>query len=872
MKKLNSREIREKFLQFFESHDHLKISGASLVPKNDPTLLFINSGMAPMKNFFLGKEQPPHPRMANFQPCIRTKDIDDVGDRHHLTLFEMMGSWSIGDYYKEEACRLAYKLLVEEFGFDPKKLYMTVYNGNQNKGIAPDEESVSAWKKCGVPDDHIIRLGEDNFWGPAGETGPCGPCTEVFFDTGEEHGPEYKPGGHFDDKGRYIEIWNAGVFMEYNKNADASFSPLPMKSVDTGSGLERMAMVMNGFESVYETDLMAPLMELVETQFGITEMKKKRMMVDHLRASTMIMSEGVAPSNEGQGYIPRRLIRKCVSVLVAQKKSNIDFTVFVDKVIELLGPFYPLLKSGREACLFNFKAEVEEFTPIITKGLEKIEEVVSGLKDKNFPATSAFELATTFGLPFDVLISDLEERGLSLDQDKYEACWEEHRKRSRVISRKGGITADQDALEHLVKNLPETKFLGYEELKNQGKVLALIKDLKTVDQVVAGEEFFMVTDRTPFYAESGGQAGDVGELQAKDAKAYISDTQKVQKVHVHSVELKSGSLKVGGQVELSVDESLRLRTRRHHSATHLLHRALHLVIGKHAVQKGSMVRADRLRFDFQHNQALKKEELEKVERLVNGWIRDNYAQGQDLLDYDKALEKGALALFGEKYESKVRVISFGDSVELCGGTHVERTGEIGLFVITSESAVAKGIRRIEAVVGEDALQVIQHRNRMLKQIGEKLNTKPEQAVERIEEMRQKMKERTKKAPAKVGVEQLENVREEKVGPVTFLLAQANGEAKEIKALGDQMIDKGDKQIVCLVGKDERSLKVFTWVHQDVQKKLKAGDFLKQVLIPVEGKGGGRPNFAQGGSPKVDLLPNLFKNQGILKDWLSDKLS
>lgn len=871
MKKLNSREIREKFLKFFENQDHLKISGASLAPKNDPTLLFINSGMAPMKNYFLGKELPPRPRMVNFQPCIRTKDIDDVGDRHHLTLFEMMGSWSVGDYYKEEACRLAYKLLVEEFGFDPKKLYMTVYNGSLDKGISPDEESVNAWKKCGVPDEHIIRLGEDNFWGPAGETGPCGPCTEVFFDTGEEHGPKYQPGGHFDDSGRYIEIWNAGVFMEYNKNADASFEPLPMKSVDTGSGLERMAMVMNGFESVYETDLMAPLMELIEAQYGISDVKKKRMIVDHLRASTMIMSEGVAPSNEGQGYIPRRLIRKSVSVLVAKKETNIDFTTFVDKVIELLGPYYPLLKSGREVCLFNMKAEVEEFTPIITKGLEKIEEVVKDLEDKSFPASSAFELATTFGLPFDVLIADLDERGLTLDQEEYEACWEEHRKKSRVLNRKGGSTVDQDALERLVKNMPETAFLGHEELEERGRIIALISDLKMVEQVKAGEDFLVITDQTPFYAESGGQVGDAGVLEKSSAKALISDTQKIQKVHIHTARLEFGTLKSGDEVDLSVDKSLRLRTRRHHSATHLLHRALRMVVGKHAVQKGSMVRPDRLRFDFQHNQALKKEELEKVEQLVNGWIRDNYPQTQDLLDYDKALEKGALALFGEKYESKVRVISFGDSVELCGGTHVERTGEIGLFVVTSESAVAKGVRRVEAVVGEEALKIIQQRNRMLRQIGEKLNTKPEQAIERIEEMRQKLKDKNKKTPVKIQGDLLENIVEENVGATTFVLAKANGEAKAIKALGDEMIDKGDKKIICLVGQDERSLKVFAWVHQDIQKKLKAGDFLKQVLIPVDGKGGGRPNFAQGGSPKIDLLDKLFQNRENLKSWLAERL-
>lgn len=855
MKPLSSHAIRTKFLEYFEKHQHLKIQASSVVPKNDPTLLFINSGMAPLKNYFLGKEEPPQPRLTNYQPCIRTKDIDDVGDRHHLTIFEMLGSWSIGDYYKEEACRLAYGLLVDEFGFDPKKLYMTVYGGNAEKGIPSDEESVQAWMKCGVPADHIIRLGEDNFWGPAGDTGPCGPCTEVFYDTGAEHGPEYKPGGHFDDKSRYIEIWNAGVFMEYDKQSDGSFQPLPLKSVDTGSGLERMAMVMNGHQSVYETDLMKPLMDLVRETYGISEIKKVRMITDHMRASTMILSEGIAPSNEGQGYIPRRLIRKCVAALVAAKVDKVDFTPIVDKVIELLSPYYPLLTSGREACLYNLKAEVDEFTPLITTGLQRIEDELKNKKTKVFSGKTAFELVTTFGLPVEVLRADLEERGLALDEKEYEACWEEHRKKSRVISRKGGISADQDALERLVSEKAETIFVGHESLKTKSKVVGLIAENQWTNDLNEGGEGFLLVETTPFYGESGGQVGDQGEVRwAGGGLAEVLDTQKYGRHHVHQLRVLKGSLKPDQEVELQVTQAEREAIKRHHSATHLLHSALHQVIGKHAVQKGSMVRADRLRFDFQHNKALTREELEKIESLVNGWIMQNARRVTEEMDYEAAISAGAMALFGEKYDSKVRVVKFDHSVELCGGTHVEATGDIGLFLIASETAVAKGIRRIEAVTGFEALKLAQERTRLVKEVGEFLNTGADSILERLKDMKQKMKELSKAPKSAAGASlELKEPFKLTVSGHSFLMAQVEGDPNQIKTFGDQLIDKGEHHIVCLLGPDEKSLRVLTWVNKAVQNKLKAADLLMEILKPVGGRGGGKPQFAQGGTPEVDKL-------------------
>lgn len=878
MKSLNSREIREKFLSYFEKHNHLKIKASSVVPKNDPTLLFINSGMAPLKPYFLGKEEPPQPRLCNFQPCIRTKDIDDVGDRHHLTIFEMMGSWSIGDYYKELACKLAYDLLVEEFGFDPKKLYFTVYGGNEKHGIAPDNESVEAWKKCGVPADHIIMMGDDNFWGPAGETGPCGPCTEVFFDCGPEYGPEYKPGGHFDDVSRYIEIWNAGVFMELNKKKDGSFDALPLKSVDTGSGLERLAMVMNGHDSVYETDLMQPLMDiahkLLKSDDSESDMKKARMLTDHIRGAVFILSEGITPSNEGQGYIPRRLIRKCVASLMARKVEKIDFTEMIDKVFEMLSDYYPNMKNAKEMVTYNLTNEINDFMPIVKTGLELIEKELSSNQKSNkiFPGKFAFELVTTHGLPLDVLKSDLADRSIELDEDGYTSCYEEHRKTSRVISRKG-VSTDQEQLENLVQGLGETNFSGYESESTNSQVSLLIKDGISCDVVDEGDSFLFTTEETPFYGESGGQTGDIGVAESKNCSVSIIDTMKVGKVHVHVAKLLSGKLLKGETLSLSVDSEIRTSIKRNHSGTHLLHAALHKVIGNHAVQKGSLVKSDRLRFDFQHHQAVTKDELDQIEAMANSWIMKNSKTETDLLDYDAAIEKGAMALFGEKYSTKVRVVSFGsDSVELCGGTHVSRTGDIGLMLITSESSVAKGIRRIEAVTGDEAYKLLQERNLILRRTAELLSVKPSEFEVKITELKKKSSAK-KEAPKKVSAKEakFDNEKSLELSGAKVFVGQMNADAAVLKDLGDQYLANGDYQIVCLAGSDEKTIRAFAWVGDDFKSKVRAGDLLKEVLKPVSGKGGGKPHFAQGGSPNVSEISKIFENISEVESFLKAKL-
>jgi len=863
MKKLTTREIRQAFLEYFQEEDHLKIGSSSVIPHKDPTLLYINSGMAPLKKYFLAIEEPPYKRLVNYQPCIRTKDIDDVGDRHHLTFFEMLGSWSIGDYYKEKAVELAFDLLVNKLGFDPKKLYVTVYEGNEKLGLKGDEESAKAWEKVGIPSEQIIRLGEDNFWGPAGETGPCGPCTEVFFDCGESFGPKWKAGEEFITTGRYIEIWNAGVFMELNKETDGSFSPLPVKSVDTGSGLERMAMIMNGLNSVYDTDLFVPIVNKVKELFNPDE-HNTYMISDHLRASAFIISEGVAPSNEGQGYIPRRLLRKSIGALASHGHTAIDFNPILEIIKESLGEFYPALVANFEFVQYEIKAEIDEFLPLIKDGIKRIDSLLPTIKDKVFPGNEAFELVTTFGVPHEVIKAHLEIKGFKLDEKGYVECFENHRKISRVV--KGGIGGEESDIEDLVGHLPATVFYGYEKLKLEGKILALVRDNQLVDS--ASGDFFFVVDETPFYGESGGQAGDIGIGKIGDKSINISDCQKLGKVFLHWA-FSEGEVKVGDYIALSVDEGNRLNTRRNHSATHLLHAALREVVGNHALQKGSHVNSERLRFDFQNKTSLSEDELEKIEGLVNRWIMENNENVTLETDYDSALKHGALALFGENYGEQVRVVKFGDSVELCGGTHAKNTGEIGLFAITSESSVAKGVRRIEAVTGMAALSLYQQKSRVLKESAKILGTGVENVPGRILDLKKKSKpKKEEKQVSAKSIEYSESVELEISGK-KFFLGQLDQDGEILKSLGDQLIDKFD--IVCLIGASDDSVRTFVWVKKEICKSLKAGDLLKEILKPLGGRGGGKPHFAQGGGGSASDISKVFKEVDKVKDFISQAL-
>ncbi len=871
MKKKSTKEIRDAFLGYFQEKDHLKIGSSSVVPKNDPTLLFINSGMAPLKKYFLGLETPPLPRLVNYQPCIRTKDIDDVGDRHHLTLFEMLGSWSIGDYYKEKAVELAYDLLVNRLGFEPQSLYVSVYQGNEKLGLKPDEESAKAWERVGIPKDHIVRLGEDNFWGPAGDSGPCGPCTEVFFDCGEKFGEKWVPGKEFVTTGRYIEIWNAGVFMELNKSVDGTYSSLPLKSVDTGSGLERMAMIINGLDSVYDTDILRPIVEIIKDNFNLDE-RTTYMVTDHLRAATFIMAEGIAPSNEGQGYIPRRLLRKCLGAFASSKIEKINFEPVLNKIIETLAEYYPVLKSNKDFVLHGMNQERDEFLPLIRKGMEKIDSILGNLPSNIFPGKEAFDLATTFGVPLEVIRVHLNGLGFSLDEKGYLEAFEDHRNVSRVVKAIGKEGKSVD-IESLIKDFPKTKFLGYESLQSDGSVLGIISNGKLVQNIKENQNFYFVCDQTPLYGEGGGQAGDLGVANTENAELAISNTMKYSGVYVHEAGLLSGEIKVGDRISLIVDKANRENTRRNHSATHLLHAALRTVVGKHALQKGSFVNGERLRFDFQNKTGLTEDELNKIEELVNYWIMQGSPNITQEMEYSKAVEAGALALFGETYSERVRVVKFGDSVELCGGTHAHNTAEIGPFLILSESSVARGVRRIEATTGLGALKIIQEKNKILKEVARLLGTGVEQVFSRVSELKKKSQQKSETIPITSGQIKFSQKLEQTINGAKLLVGRVDNEAEALKALGDDIIGKNEKDIVVLLGIKEGALRVFVWVKKELSLKIKAGDFLKEMLTLVNGKGGGSPNFAQGGSQNINdasKIMEAFEN-GSLIEKISMKL-
>ncbi|RME14475.1 MAG: alanine--tRNA ligase [Bdellovibrio sp.] len=860
MKKLNSFEIKETFISFFENKDHLRIKSSSLIPVNDPTLLFVNSGMAPLKPFFLGKEKPPHPRLCNVQPCIRTIDIEDVGDRHHLTLFEMMGSWSIGDYYKEKAIELAFDLLVNGFGFPKEKLFVTVYEGNDKLGLKPDLESASAWEKVGIPRDHIVMLGEDNFWGPAGETGPCGPCTEVFFDTGEAFGPTYKAGEvEFDTKGRYIEIWNAGVFMELNKTKEGRFEPLSMKSVDTGSGVERMAMVLNSVQSVYETDILSQIYQSVMDLYKGLSVRRARILTDHLRAVTFILAEKVIPGNEGQGYVPRRLLRKCAAHVLSVGEKHVDFSPLIEEVIQLHSDWYKHLKREKDFILEQVRQELNEFVPVIERGLSLVDKELQSLKGPTFPGQKAFELVSTYGVPLDILKSHLQERGVALDEDTYKKEYEHHRNISRVLGSKGDQTMER--LEKETEDLSPTSFVGYETLETHSKVIRILDDHKQrIKDLGSEKKGWIFLDQTPFYAESGGQKADVGEVLWSGGKAQITDCIKVGGgVFAHRITVLEGTLSEGQEVFLKVQGFRRKALARNHSATHLLHAALRALLGGQVVQKGSLVNADRLRFDFSYAQSLTVEQIEAIENWVNEKILENVPQETVETEYEKALSMGAIALFGEKYGDQVRVVRFGDSsVELCGGTHVKATGDIGAFIIISESSVAKGIRRIEAVTGKEAIRYIQEKRRILRALSQELSSSEAALVESVKNLKKKSKE-TKKESIKDVVFLKEKVVSIHKGRLFLGVSEVTD--KLLKQKGDSLLASKKFDFVCLFGQSDKGLKVFVWSSQ---KEVPAKDLLQKVLGVIGGRGGGKEKFAQGGGGDVHLLEDLWGWEG--KDW------
>ncbi len=869
--KITSQEIREIFLKFFEERGHVRIKGASLIPSNDPTLLFVNSGMAPLKKYFTGEMEPPNPDLCNVQPCIRTRDIEDVGDRHHLTFFEMMGSWSINNYFKERAIELAFELLTERFEFPPEKLFATVYRGDPDLSLPPDEVSAKVWEKVGLKSSQIVFLGQDNFWGPAGDSGPCGPCTEVFYDTGNEYGEPYKPGGHFDTNRRYIEIWNAGVFMEFDKKADGTFTRLRFNSVDTGSGLERMTMTMNGYSTVYETDVMRNILQVCEEELSGKNSSERdyRILTDHLRASTFILSEGVAPSNEGRGYIPRRLIRKCIAIVTRAGKKQFRFDRVIDEIIRSSSANYPLLAANRQQIVDVFDHEKREFERVISKGLERLDQLS---KEPPFilSGRDAFSLSSTYGMPLELIRDFVRDKGGEIDQEEFDREFRKHQEISRVVGSTEAalqkITAWPKVDDRFnVLQPPVTEFVGYERTESTGQVVAVFSDGKSVDAAGAEELVEVVTDSTPFYAEGGGQVGDQGTIQgANGLRIDVEDCIKVGAgYHVHRGKVLAANVKVGQVVDLKIDIERRQRIKANHSATHLVHSALRQVLGEHVKQSGSLVEASRFRFDFQHPAKVSSEELMEIERLVNRYIRENISKQTVLTTYDDAVKQGALAFFGDHYDTTVRLVRFGEaSAELCGGTHVNATGDIGLFRIISESSIASGIRRIVAVTGESAVEYTLNHEQILRTIAAQLKVGTDDILERVDKIvKQRSAPAGKTGSSEPKLDINSQVRSLDNG-VNYVVSQLELGAAELREEALR-VNNSVKGITCLIGKDDGRARIVVVVDPKWSQSISANNLLRELVPFIHGKGGGQKELAQGGGDDVSGIEQIIREFPVI---------
>ncbi len=847
-KNISSVEIRNKFISFFKGKDHMEITDSSVVPKNDPTLLFINSGMAPIKNYFTGVEKPPYPRLCDIQPCIRTIDIDSIGDKHHLTSFQMLGSWSINDYFKEKAIALAFEFLTEHLNIPKEKLFVTVFSGDNEIGLPCDDDAYEYWKKVGVEESHIVKCGkEDNFWGPTAETGPCGPCTEIFYDTGE--GQEYIPGGEFDTKKRYIEIWNAGVFMQLNKNADGTFSKLGFTSVDTGAGLERLAMVLNGYSTVYDTDLLKPIKDQIINK--TSEMNKNLpekdvlIITDHLRTATLILSENVKPSNEGRGYIPRKLIRRCMMLTTKSKIMNFDFSKIIEFIVDNYSNMFPKFAKNKEFIIKEFKKEQNQFEKIVVKGTEMLESIK--LNRKVISGQEAFDLVTTYGLPFDIVKQYALENGMSVDEKEFKNKLDEHKEKSRNISNSALGSSLKDVFD-LVKNASETEFLGYDQNESTGKILKIFKDGEEVSFAEKGDKVSLIFDKTVFYATSGGQCSDSGYVHGKNFKIKIDDVQKNNNVYIHSGEVEFGKLKVGDMADLVIDKEKRLKIANNHTAVHLLQSALQNIYGKNLHQTGSKVEESKLRFDFNYDNQISEEEIFAIEKLVNLYIRKNIARKVEIKELSEALESGAMALFENKYGEKVRVVSFGGvSSELCGGTHTEFTGNIGMFTVLSVEGIGKGLKRITAVTGEEALNYLQNKVSEINEISKMLKVKTSEITGKIQKMMNK-KSTDKSACAVVTEKDVKPLVCES-GMEIGVVGLKEGSKKTANEV-IKIADKTKKIIICVAGQEKKQIIIA--VNDEQVENYRANEMLAKIMEKLGGKGGGNKKLATGGTKENNV--------------------
>jgi len=868
MKTMTSNELRKAFLDFFSKHGHEVVASSPLVPGNDPTLLFTNAGMVQFKDVFLGDDKRNYSTAASSQRCVRAggkhNDLENVGytSRHH-TFFEMLGNFSFGDYFKREAIKYAWEFLTETLGLPEERLWVTVFED--------DDEAADVWlKEMKIDSSRFGRLGaKDNFWA-MGDTGPCGPCSEIFFDHGEDV-PGGPPGSPDEDGDRYVEIWNL-VFMQFDRSADGTMTPLPKPSVDTGMGLERIAAVMQHVHSNYQIDLFANLIQATADALGVDNdgSSSLNVIADHIRACSFLVVDGVLPGNEGRGYVLRRIVRRAIRHGKKLGTHDLFFHKLVAPLVKEMGDAYPELAKAQAHVEKVLKKEETRFAETLDQGMEILETAIADLDGKQLPGDVVFKLYDTYGFPVDLTADIAREREMSIDEKGFEAAMEVQRERARASSKFG--VADGDEL----KVDACTEFLGYDGTEASCEVVALFKDGSTVEQLDDGDEGAVVLASTPFYAESGGQIGDTGIL-VDDGKLFrVDDTQKSGDANVHFGSMEQGTLKVGDALEAVVDADRRQAIRLNHTATHLMHAALRQVLGDHVTQKGSLVAPDRLRFDFSHYEGVTPDQLQEIEDLVNAEIRKNVAADTDMMTYDDAIESGAMALFGEKYGDKVRVLRLGDfSVELCGGTHVERTGDIGVFKVTHEGGVASGVRRIEAVTGAGAMAWIDANQKTLNELSGLLRSSPEQAAAKVEQLLSQNKELEKKlATAKhvlitgerSGDE--DNVRE--IAGIKVLVSRVDGiDAKSMRDAVDRAKDKLQNAIVVFASVEDGKVRLAAGVTKNNTGKIKAGDLIKPIAEQVGGKGGGRPDFAQAGGNDPSKLDSALES---VPDWVAEQLS
>lgn len=892
---MTTAEIREAFLRYFESQGHTRVASSSLVPANDPTLLFTNAGMNQFKDCFLGLEKRDYVRATTSQKCVRAggkhNDLDNVGytARHH-TFFEMLGNFSFGDYFKRDAIRFAWDFLTgEEWLALPKdKLYATVYH--------TDDEAFDIWnKEIGLAADRIIRIGDnkgekyasDNFWA-MGDTGPCGPCSEIFFDHGD-HIWGGLPGTPEEDGDRFIEIWN-NVFMQFNRTADGVLHNLPAPSVDTGMGLERISAVLQHVNSNYEIDLFQDLLKSAAEIIGVDTSEavataqannkpieypaSLKVVADHARSCCFLIADGVNPSNEGRGYVLRRIIRRAVRHGNKMGATGTFFYKMLQPLIDAMGTAYPELEQRRNVIEAALIREEELFAKTLEQGLKLLEGELANLKGKTIPGETVFKLYDTYGFPADLTADIARERELEIDEAGFEVEMAAQRQRARDA---GKFAVDYNSI---VKVDSETQFDGYEITQGQGQIIAIYKDGVQVDEVVEGDEALIVLNQTPFYAESGGQIGDTGLFKNDTGIFEVQDTKKSGGAFVHQGIVTMGSLKATQNVEAIVKADLREATARNHSATHLLHAALRQVLGEHVQQKGSLVASDILRFDFANDQPVTFEQIQQVERIVNREVIANTAVSTELLDIDAAKEKGAMMLFGEKYGDEVRVLSMGSiqdeknfSIELCGGIHVKRTGDIGLFKITSESGVAAGVRRIEAVTGTKALEIVQKFDADILHINDLLKAQKDQTVEKVQStletahQLQKQIEQLNQKLANFQASDLISQVTEIAGRQTLIATVQGQDAKSVRHLHDSVKSKLDNAVIVLAAVEGDKVSLIASVAKDFTANLKAGDIIKHLATELGGKGGGKPDLAQGGAPLNEKFEQVMVD---LTAWLAQK--